>query len=64
MEEKDHIIILRGIFKRYRFEEFYLAALAIKVNLVIKRFYEEHKGKLKAKMLIVLGFYYLSCAVL
>ncbi|QXJ31000.1 hypothetical protein J5U21_00649 [Saccharolobus shibatae] len=26
---------------------------AIRVNLVIKRFYEEHKGKLKGKKLIV-----------
>jgi hypothetical protein len=33
---------------------FYLAALtAIKVNPVIKRFYEEHKGRLRGKKLIV-----------
>ncbi|BDB99747.1 hypothetical protein SACC_27640 [Saccharolobus caldissimus] len=33
---------------------FYLAALtAIKVNPVIKRFYEDHKGRLKGKKLIV-----------
>jgi len=33
---------------------FYLAALtAIKVNPVIKSFYEEHKGRLRGKKLIV-----------
>jgi len=32
---------------------FYLAALtAIKVNPIIKRFYEEHKGRLRGKKLI------------
>ncbi|MBB5253100.1 transposase [Sulfurisphaera ohwakuensis] len=33
---------------------FYLAALtAIRVNPIIRRFYEEHKGKLKGKKLII-----------
>jgi len=33
---------------------FYLAALtAIRVNLVIKRFCEEHKGRLRGKKLII-----------
>jgi len=39
-----------GVLRR----AFYLAALtAIRVNPVIKRFYEEHKGKLKGRKLII-----------
>lgn len=49
-------VVSRGISKKgdaVLRRAFYLAALtAIRVNPVIKRFYEEHKGKLRGKKLI------------
>ncbi|AAK41101.1 Partial transposase in ISC1190 [Saccharolobus solfataricus P2] len=55
-------VVSRGVSRRgdaVLRRAFYLAALtAIKVNPVIKRFYEEHKGRLKGKKLIV------ACAML
>ncbi|QXJ28503.1 hypothetical protein J5U23_01372 [Saccharolobus shibatae B12] len=50
-------VVSRGISKKgdaVLRRAFYLAALtAIRVNPVIKRFYEEHKGRLKGKELII-----------
>ena len=56
VESSGKSVVSRGISKRgdaVLRRAFYLAALtAIKVNPVIKRFYEEHKGRLKGKKLI------------
>ncbi|BDB99473.1 IS110 family transposase [Saccharolobus caldissimus] len=56
VESSGKSVVSKGISKRgdaVLRRAFYLAALtAIKVNPVIKRFYEEHKGKLKGKKLI------------
>ena len=50
-------VVSRGISKKGDVvlrRAFYLAALtAIRVNPVIKRFYEEHKGRLRGKKLII-----------
>ncbi|AAK41144.1 IS110 family transposase [Saccharolobus solfataricus] len=57
VESSGGSVVSRGISRRgdaVLRRAFYLAALtAIKVNPVIKRFYEEHKGRLKGKKLIV-----------
>ncbi|QGR18151.1 IS110 family transposase [Sulfurisphaera ohwakuensis] len=57
IESSGKSVVSKGISKRgdaVLRRAFYLAALtAIRVNPVIKRFYEEHKGKLKGKKLIV-----------
>ncbi len=57
VESSGKSVISRGISKRgdaVLRRAFYLAALtAIKVNPVIKRFYEDHKGRLRGKKLIV-----------
>ncbi|AKA74859.2 IS110 family transposase [Saccharolobus solfataricus] len=56
VESSGKSVVSRGISKKgdaVLRRAFYLAALtAIKVNPVIKRFYEEHKGRLKGKKLI------------
>ncbi|MEJ2773317.1 IS110 family transposase [Stygiolobus sp. CP859M] len=57
VESSGKSVITRGISKRgdaVLRRAFYLAALtAIKVNPVIKRFYEEHKGRLRGRKLII-----------
>ncbi|QGR17266.1 IS110 family transposase [Sulfurisphaera ohwakuensis] len=57
IESSGKSVVSKGISKRgdaVLRRAFYLAALtAIRVNPVIKRFYEEHKGKLKGKKLII-----------
>jgi transposase len=57
VESSGKSVVSRSISKRgdaVLRRAFYLAALtAIKVNPVIKRFYEEHKGRLRGKKLIV-----------
>ncbi|QXJ32278.1 IS110 family RNA-guided transposase [Saccharolobus shibatae] len=56
VESSGKSVVSRGISRRgdaVLRRAFYLAALtAIKVNPVIKRFYEEHKGRLKGRKLI------------
>ncbi len=57
VESSGKSVVSRSISKRgdaVLRRAFYLAALtAIKVNPIIKRFYEEHKGRLRGKKLIV-----------
>lgn len=57
VESSGKSVVLRGISKRgdaVLRRASYLAALtAIKVNPIIKRFYEEHKGRLRGRKLIV-----------
>jgi Transposase and inactivated derivatives len=57
VESSGKSVVSRGISKRgdaVLRRAFYLAALtAIKVNPIVKRFYEEHKGRLRGKKLIV-----------
>ncbi len=57
VESSGKSVVSRGISRRgdaVLRRAFYLAALtAIKVNPIIKRFYEEHKGRLRGRKLIV-----------
>ena len=57
VESSGKSVVSRGVSKRgdaVLRRAFYLAALsAIRVNPVIKRFYEEHKSRLKGKKLII-----------